>query len=112
MIKRITAMSVVVAAAAVGLAGPANADLLAGTYEAKVVTAGMEIFPTKLWVFIPCGPDCLVREIEPPNAKTLVELRRQGNSWSGSAGGTTTTVDGASLVAQAGPLVFQLSRVG
>ncbi|MGE2724039.1 hypothetical protein [Mycolicibacterium pulveris] len=101
-------------AASVAGAGPANAALLEGTYAAKV-TGGVEqpaAFPVNDWKFTSCGPDCLVREVNPPSGKGIVELRRQGDVWVGTAQNITTSINDATLVANSGPMVFELTKVG
>ncbi|BDB44449.1 hypothetical protein Mkiyose1665_24540 [Mycobacterium kiyosense] len=109
LINRGLAAGFALTCVAVGLAGPAHAELLEGTYAARVIEP--QGFPTNTWVFSSCGPDCLLRQIG-SNENTYVELHRQGTSWVGTAGSTTTTIDNASLVVHSGPFVFELTKVG
>lgn len=60
MITRIAATAAVLAGAAVGLASPASAEPLQGTYTAEVIASDGSASPltNSPWVFTPCGPDC------------------------------------------------------
>jgi len=112
MLLRVAAVAAVTVGVAIGLAGPANADLTDGIYAADVTSEGMEMFPTNDWVFTSCGPGCLRREINPPSPETVLEFRLQGGTWVASGASMPTTVDNSSLVAQSGPITFQLVKVG
>ena len=93
------AVAVVVAGAGVGLAGPAAAEAPSGTYTASFSNgAGSTLDYT--WTFTPCGPDCT--RMDQGAIGTVVELRLQGNTRSGSGqnreGRTCTAAfDAASL---------------
>jgi hypothetical protein len=71
-----------VAAAAIGLAGPASADPPTGTYTATVTDGGghMRVGGQQAVVFTPCGPDCTHIE----KAPGTTDLHLQGASWTGS----------------------------
>jgi hypothetical protein len=109
MIRTTLGVTAVVAGVAVGLAAPASAEPLSGTYSAVLGNGGT----ARTWVFTPCGPGCASLEIDPPS--TSRELHQQGNTWSGTNDGCTTTVDSVTLAGTMGcgmiNLQFQLTRM-
>jgi hypothetical protein len=88
MITRELAFGVVLAGAAVGLAGPASADELNGSYTQTGGFAG-----TTQVTFSPCGPDCLRRTTE--GSGVVRQFRRQGSTWvtADSIGSGDCTID-------------------
>jgi hypothetical protein len=112
--------TLVLAGAAVAMAGPASADPLSGPYTATVIDGGghIEVGATQTWMFTPCGPDCT--HYRTPG-KQAGDLHLQADTWTGttpwSSGGTcANTMDSNSLVfTMACPpatLVFQLAKGG
>lgn len=85
--------------AAVGLAGPASAQLDPGTYTATA-TADQGLFAgvKSRWVVTSCGENCLTVLFS--NGKT-VNFQLQGNNWIGSDPECVWTVDNNSLVYRA-----------
>lgn len=81
---RVAALTVLLTGTAVGLASPASAEPLSGTYTAEVI--GRDGTPSLLgdspWVFTPCGADC--------TRSAGREFRLHGNTWVSSM----TTEDG------------------
>jgi hypothetical protein len=82
------AVLAVLAGAAVGLAGPASAAGLSGTYTATVTEASGSVGPAPIspgqnvtWLLSECGPDCT--HSQSPVGKAQVDLHLQGNSWVG-----------------------------
>jgi hypothetical protein len=76
---RIAAVAAVLTGASVGLAGPAYADPLSGSYTATVVSSmGYLGDKTATWVFTPCGPDCV--RVSAQNS----ELHGQDGEWTGT----------------------------
>lgn len=80
--------------ASIGLAGPASAEPLSGTYTA-LFSGNNGSSQTMTWTFTPCGPDCTTMD----NGR---ELHLQNGIWSGSTPGTdgivcSTTIDAATL---------------
>lgn len=101
-ITKVAALAAMLLGTSVGLAGPALAEPISGTYSAIV---GSEATMTQTWVFTPCGPDCTSLD-RGPGARTQ-ELRLQGTSWSytyddGSGIPCTTTLDSVSLTGETG----------
>jgi hypothetical protein len=99
----------VLAGAAIGLANPASADPLAGTYTATVVdatdTSGFGAPPvaageTWTWVLTPCGPDCTHLDV-PDKNKHAMDLVMQGGSWTGGPNeiGCTKTINAEATTA-------------
>jgi hypothetical protein len=81
---QIAALAAVLTGASVGLAGPAYADPLSGSYTATVVSSmGYRGDTTATWVFTPCGPDCV--RVNAQNA----ELHPQDGGWGGTFKYTT-----------------------
>jgi hypothetical protein len=80
-ITRRLAVGVVLAGAAIGLAGPASADPLSGSYTETVVSGG---FPglTRTFIATACGPDCAHLEWSVPGIAG--DLHPQGDSWAGT----------------------------
>jgi hypothetical protein len=75
----IAALAAVLTGASVGLASPAYAEPLSGSYTATVTTSmGYLGDKTATWVLTPCGPDC-VRVSD-----QSVELHAQGGDWIGT----------------------------
>ncbi len=74
-IAKIAALAAGLTAVAVGMASPASADLVEGTYSGTL-TAGGPVGQNSTWVFASCGPDCL-RETSSDRG----EYHRQGNAW-------------------------------
>ncbi|ODQ87298.1 hypothetical protein BHQ18_24310 [Mycolicibacterium flavescens] len=87
--------------AALGLAVPAVAEPLSGTYTA---TIGDGATMTQTWVFTPCGADCTSLDIG--GGAPAKEMRLQGNTWSWTQTSDgvpcTTTIDAASLAGMTG----------
>jgi hypothetical protein len=87
---------IVLAGAAVGLAGPASAEITDGAYLITV-TDGHGIVPNgdKQGVFTSsCGPDCTTLN----SGEWTVDARLQGNAYSGvTSEGLTLTFDKDSL---------------
>lgn len=75
-----TAVASVAVATAVGLAGPAAAEPLDGTYTV-VYTGMMGATLDSTWGFTSCGPSCARQDVNdgPPR-----EFHLQGNTWSTS----------------------------
>lgn len=99
-ITRGLAVGVVLAGAAIGLAGPASADPTAGPYTATIIDPGASHKTGSVnWSLEPCGPDCF--RLLGTQANPMYELHRQGNVWAGnslSGSGNTATLDNDSLI--------------
>ena len=83
-IRKSFAAAAVLAVAAVGLAGPAWAEPLSGTYTATPMRDDNGIgamYPSTTYAFTPCGPDCTRLVI---GGGTVVDLHLQGNAWTGT----------------------------
>jgi hypothetical protein len=87
-ITRGLAAAALLAGAWVGLAGPASAEAPSGTYTATVTEASGSVGPAPLssgqtltWLLTTCGADCTHLEVNPPNAKSQVDMHLQGGSW-------------------------------
>ncbi len=80
-ITRGLTVGVVLAVAAVGLAGPASAQPLSGSYTEKVIDGA---FPGLIRTFVAtaCGPDCAHLEWSVP--ETAGDLHSQGDTWAGT----------------------------
>lgn len=90
---RTAVVAAAMAAAAVGLAGPASAEPLSGSYTETLIEGGMAGFKQQLMA-TSCGPDCTHLQIgvKPDN---FAELHQQGDSWIGTrpqTDGQTCTV--------------------
>jgi hypothetical protein len=107
------AASVVLTGVAVGLAGPASAELVNGTYTAVI---GNTATTTQTWAFTPCGQNCMGLSIG--EGAPIREMHLQGNTWSavpfGDNGMCSTTIDNTSLAGETGcggmTLHVQLSK--
>lgn len=103
-VVRAAAFSAVLAGASIGLASPASADLVDGTYTA---TMGSGATSTNTWVVTSCGPGCAHVEV-PGLPNGTRDLRLEGSTWSetsdidGDGVSCTTTVDNASLAGNTG----------
>jgi ABC-type nitrate/sulfonate/bicarbonate transport system substrate-binding protein len=85
-ITRALASVAIAAGAAVGLACPAAAEALSGTYTATPVPNenGMGVmYPSTTYTFTPCGPDC-TRLLIGGEGGQVVDLHLQGNAWTGT----------------------------
>jgi hypothetical protein len=116
MITRGMAVGVVLAAAALGLAGPASADPLSGPYKATATEGGlgMETGTVSTWTFSPCGADCTHLHT---GGGIETDLHLQDNVWTGADNkGCFASLDNSSLVytvaCPSGRIVFQLSKGG
>jgi hypothetical protein len=111
---RVAALAAFLTGASVGLATPASAELLGGTYTAVLGTGRTT---TQTWVFTPCGPGCA--HLDTGTGPTR-EMHLQGNTWSalpfGDRNECSTTIDNASLSGTAGcsfmQFPVQLTKVG
>jgi hypothetical protein len=95
-ITRALAAGVVLAGAAVGLAGPASAQLDEGSYT-WTVSGGSAGFTGvhSQWVLTPCGQACITVQF---SNGTTTDVHLQGSTWTGvSANGCTETIDNNSL---------------
>lgn len=82
---------------AVGLAGPASAQLEPGSYT-NISVGGMFAGIKSPWVITPCGENCLT--VLYPNGKT-VNYQLHGNTWTGNDPECVRTIDNDSLTARA-----------
>jgi hypothetical protein len=80
-ITRGLAVGVVLAGAAVGLAVPASAEPLSGSYTETVIDGGMEGV-TKMFVATACGPDCAHLVWNVPGV--VGDLHSHGDTWTGT----------------------------
>jgi hypothetical protein len=109
---RASAVAVVIAGSAVGLAGPASADPLGGTYTAEIRGDVSPMTETQTWVFTPCGPDCTNLSIG--EGFPVREMHLQGNTWAaipyGDGGTCSTTIDNTTLAGETGcaPMSFHV----
>jgi hypothetical protein len=93
--KRIATLAAVLAGASIGLAGPASAELVDGTYD--MVRTGGEALHL---VVTSCGAGCKQTSI---NGGTPRDYHLEGNTWRCVYGdGLVSTVDNNSLVFQDG----------
>jgi hypothetical protein len=94
-ITRNLAVGVVLACAAVGLAGPASAELGEGSYTWTVTGTGGFTGVHSQWVLTPCGQGCMTVRFS--NGETT-DFHLQGNSWTGTnSAGCTETIDNNSV---------------
>ncbi len=99
-ITRGLGVCVVLAGAAVGLAGPALAEPSSGPYTVTYID-GAGVFDngsTTTWILSSCGTDCTHVDTQ---AKYDMDLHREGNSWNGLWGPSnscTASLDDSSLV--------------
>jgi hypothetical protein len=113
MITRGLAVGIVLAGAAVGLAGPASAQLSEGSYT-WTVTGGAMTGVHSQWVLTPCGETCMTVRFS--NGETT-DFHLQGNTWTGTnSAGCTWTTDNNSLAGRddcpASSYEYQLTRNG
>lgn len=85
---RAAAMAALAVGLSIGLASPAGADLTPGTYTARELA--------KPWMFTPCGPDCLTREVL--GTGNVADFHLQNGMWTNIDGDCSTTIDPNSLV--------------
>jgi hypothetical protein len=78
--SRIALVAAAMASAAIGLAGPASAQPLSGSYTEKVIDGA---FPGLIRTFVAtaCGPDCAHLEW---STGTAGDLHSQGDTWAGT----------------------------
>lgn len=109
------ATAITLAGASLGLAGPALADSLEGTYTAEVIGVDGSASPltNSPWVLTPCGPDCV--------SGGGREFHLQGNTWTSITAAPDgmpcpTTFDNASLTGKTGcggmEFPLKLTKVG
>lgn len=103
--QRIATLAAILAGAAVGLAAPASAELLDGTYEVTNYTSssGAQTGGSKTWVISSCGAGC--KRVNVPGDTTGGnEYHLQGNTWTciTPSGATVYTIDDTSLVGSVG----------
>jgi hypothetical protein len=92
---RFAIAAAVMAGAAIGLAGPASAELGEGSYAINSTGGGGGMGIHSHWVVTPCGQGCLT--VRFANGETT-DFHLQGNTWTGTnAAGCTWTVDNNSL---------------
>lgn len=92
------AVAAVLAGAAVGLAGPASADPVDGSYTATMIDGGGIKKDGSMATFTltsSCGPDCINLNT---GSGSPFDLHRQGNAWTGTVEACTWTLDNSSLV--------------
>ena len=103
------AVGVVLAGAAVGLASPASAELVDGTYQLRYL---VDPSPTPDTVVVTsCGAGCKRVQISGPYAPSDYHL--QGNTWTAaSEAGSPITIDNNTLAGSANGHDYQLVKVG
>lgn len=126
-ITRGLAVGVVLAGAAVGLAAPASAEPLNGTYTETVTDNGGSMVRTGAtidWILTPCGPDCTHIQQTAADNPWDTDVHLQGNTWSGTIKPGRTiafdkdTLAGTEVMALPGPppvtytLKIQLTKNG
>jgi hypothetical protein len=92
------AAGVILAGAAVGLASPASAEPLDGSYAATMLDGGgikKNGSTTTFTLTSSCGPDCISLHT---GSGSPFDLHRQGNAWTGSVEACTWRLDNSSLV--------------
>lgn len=98
-IGRYAAWTALLAAASIGLAGPANAEWTDGTYAYTDPDSPGQTLST--WVVSSCGAGC--KHVEVPETGGQLEFHLQGSAWSQTApplpSGCTYTLDDGSLAA-------------
>jgi hypothetical protein len=116
----IAIVAAAMASAAIGLASPASAEPLSGSYNALVINGGGVLVngQTVSWTLSSCGPDCLRVDNKFDNGRSE-EFHLQGNTWIGpSEDGCTDKLDNNSLVdtihcSDGSPdMVYQLTKKG
>src|SRR3954469_22000831 len=99
--------------AAVGLAGPASAQLEPGSYTATSISQDQFAGMKSPRAITSCGQNCLA--VLDANGKT-VNFQLQGNTWTGNDPECVQTIDNTSLIIRAacGSVVVesQLTRNG
>jgi hypothetical protein len=86
---RIATLAAVTAGVAVGLASPASADLVDGTYDMAVPGRDSVTF-----VFAPCGAGCK----STPYANRTLEFHQNGDVWTANDGpGNVINIDNNTL---------------
>lgn len=95
-VLRAMAVGVAVTAAALGLAGPASADPVAGSYTGTMIDGAgrYENGSTSAASLTACGPDCF--RIQMGSASR--DLIREGGVWIAREGDCSYSLDNASLV--------------
>jgi len=93
------AVGVVLAGAALGLAGSASADPLSGSYTTTVTEGAGMLVPgsTSTAVLTPCGADCT----HITKGEMQSDLHSQGATWNGTFAGSRTgtlSLDPGSLI--------------
>ena len=109
---RAAALAALCAGASIGLAGPATAEPLAGTYNATYTYPNGNT-DNRTWVLTPCGPTCSHLE---DGAKPK-DFQLQGNTWTYNASdGCSETIDATTLAGRwnCDPFSFniQLNKTG
>jgi len=109
---RYALLGALVAAASIGLAGPAGADWTDGNYtytdtDTDTSTPGRFL---GTWVVSSCGTGC--KHVEVPETGGSLEFHQTGNSWSRTEiePGCTFTVDNNSLTAMSTCMGVSLQR--
>lgn len=94
---RIAALAAVMAGAAVGLASPASAELLDGTYEQTGDgPAGSVLGGVRTVTITSCGAGC--KNLAGADLSNRVhEYRLEGNTWTARDAGEVYTIDNGSL---------------
>ncbi len=107
-ITRGLAAGVLLAGAAVGLAAPASADLVDGSYQ--LTYSEPDGPPPTTWIVTSCGAGCKTLQ-SPPYDPTDWHL--QGSTWTApSEDGSTHTIDNNTLAGSVNGHPFQLVKVG
>ena len=103
------AVGAVLAGCAIGLAGPACAELTDGTYTVDYIGHPSD---SKTLVVNSCGDGCKHTQIVGADPAGL-DFHLQGNTWSGQADPeTTVTIDNETLGGSSGSSPFTLTKVG
>ncbi|CAJ1497509.1 hypothetical protein [[Mycobacterium] holstebronense] len=107
---RILTLAAIAVAGTLGLAAPASAELVDGSYELTYLRNPAQQ-PSILNVSS-CGAGCKVGQIVGPYGAT--ELHLQGDSWiaPGVDGGDQVVIDNNTLSGSANGNSFQLAKVG
>jgi hypothetical protein len=104
---RIAILAAAMAGAAVGLASPASAELLDGTYE---MTYLKDPAPPDTVVITSCGAGCKHWQMSGPYVAS--EYHLQGNTWTAtSADGLPMTIDNNTLAGSESGWAYQLVKV-
>jgi hypothetical protein len=99
------AIGTVLAGCAIGLAGPASAELADGTYQ---MTYLVDPGPPETLVVTSCGEGCKTVQMIGYQA---AEYRLQGSTWIASDG-SPKTIDDNTLAGSANTWAYQLTKVG